>query len=264
MICPNCNSFVEDGNAFCTTCGQTLQAQGNYQGMQYDQGQQHPYRQPQQDPYAQQTNGYQQQNPYGQPQQDPYAQQNPYGQPQQNAYMPQGGQMNGYPAPPSGGKIPAYTTAPDGRQVGMNWFKFIIYVQLFLSAIVGLYNGIQLLTGSHYQGYKDMVYSMFDGLKGADTVFGLCFLVLAGFAIFTRFQLAGFKTMGPRFYLGYLAGVVGITIIYIIVVGGILSKYGAGVSDILTPSTVANIVTSIVLIFVNFIYFKNRKHLFVN
>ena len=220
MICPNCNSFVEDGNAFCTTCGQTLQAQGNYQGMQYDQGQQNPYGQPQQDPYAQQTNGYQQQNPYGQ--------------------------------------------APDGRQVGMNWFKFIIYVQLFLSAIVGLYNGIQLLTGSHYQGYKDMVYSMFDGLKGADTVFGLCFLVLAGFAIFTRFQLAGFKTMGPRFYLGYLAGVVGITIIYIIVVGGILSKYGAGVSDILTPSTVANIVTSIVLIFVNFIYFKNRKHLFVN
>lgn len=302
MICPNCNSFVEDGNTFCTTCGQPLQAQGNYQGMQYgDGGAQQGYTQ-QQDPYAQ-TNGYgqpqqgygqPQQNAYGQPQQNVYGQpqqnayqpqQNAYGQPQQNAYgqpqldpygqpqqqnpyMPQGTQMNGYPAPTQGGGIPSFVTAPDGRQVGMNWFKFIIWVQLFLSALIAVYNGIMLLTGSHYkQGgtdYKEMVYSMFDGLKGCDTAFGILYLCLAGTAIFTRFQLSGFKKKGPAIYIAYLVGALAVAIFYIIVVGGILSKYGASASDIVTPSIVAQIVTSIVLIFVNILYFKNRKHLFVN
>ncbi len=276
MICPNCNSFVEDGNTFCTTCGQPIQAQGNYQGMQY--GDQQGYAQPQQNAYGQpqgyaqpQQNAYGQPQGYAQPQQNAYGQpQQGYGQPQQNPYMPQGTQMNGYPAPApvQSGSVPSYTISPDGRQIGMNWFKFIIWVQLFLSALVGAVNGIRLCTGSIYvqdgQDLRDLIYSMIDGLKGCDVTFGIIFLLLAGAAIFVRFQLSGFKTNGPVFYVGYLSVVLLATIAYIITVSSIISKYGAGIGDILSPSIIAQLITSFVLIIVNIIYFKNRKHLFVN
>ena len=56
------------------------------------------------------------------------------------------------------------------KELGMKWFHFVIYFQLFVSALVGLWNGFQLLTGRIYGENTDRVYSYFSGLKGVDTI----------------------------------------------------------------------------------------------
>lgn len=47
------------------------------------------------------------------------------------------------------------------KELGMKWFHFVIYFQLFVSALVGLWNGFQLLTGRIYGENTDRVYSYF-------------------------------------------------------------------------------------------------------
>ena len=88
------------------------------------------------------------------------------------------------------------------KELGMKWFHFVIYFQLFVSALVGLWNGFQLLTGRIYGENTDRVYSYFSGLKGVDTIIGICYIAIAIFALVTRFMLADFKKSGPAIYIG--------------------------------------------------------------
>lgn len=100
------------------------------------------------------------------PQQNMYNQQGMYNQaPQQNMYNQQG----------------MYNQAPQQpqKELGMKWFHFVIYFQLFVSALVGLWNGFQLLTGRIYGENTDRVYSYFSGLKGVDTIIGICYIAIA-------------------------------------------------------------------------------------
>ena len=123
------------------------------------------------------------------PQQNMYNQQGMYNQaPQQNMYNQQG----------------MYNQAPQQpqKELGMKWFHFVIYFQLFVSALVGLWNGFQLLTGRIYGENTDRVYSYFSGLKGVDTIIGICYIAIAIFALVTRFMLADFKKCGPAMYIG--------------------------------------------------------------
>ena len=285
MICPSCNSFVEDGNTYCTVCGAPLPVQGQYQDMQYQQPQgqygQDPYQaqqqygqQPQQpqQPYGQPQQQYGQQA-YGQPQQ-PYGQpQQPYGQPQQqygqNPYMPQGNPNTFNPGvPPVQGGVPQYVTGTDGRQLGMGWFKFIIYFQLFFSCVVGVINGIRQLTGKIYnQDGRDVsgiVYQVFPSLKPVDIICGICFIAIAGMAIFVRFQLSGFKKNGPKFYIGMIIGSILVNAFYLISAISAVSKLGYPASTIVTPATIGSCIGLVTLLVINIIYFKNRNHLFVN
>ena len=257
MICPKCNSIVKDGIKFCSECGQLLQAQPQqpqYQQPQYQQPQyqQTQYQQPQyQQPQYQQPQ-YQQPQ-YQQPQyQQPQYQQPQYQQPQYQ--QPQA----------SGSKVPAVTYAPDGTQLGMNWFKFIIYFQLFAAAVINIYNSILLFTGGHYQGMSNLVYRTFKGLKAIDITFGLIFLLLTGAAILVRFMLSGFKQIGPKLYLAYLATVGVANLLYIIAVRIVVSRVSSGANMTLSVSSIMQIIVTTVFLIINTIYFKNRKHLFVN
>ena len=245
MNCPKCNSIVDAGSAFCSECGCPLtpaaapQPQPQPQQYQQPQYQQPQYQQPQ----------YQQPQ-YQQPQyQQPQYQQPQYQQPQQQS---------------AGGSVPASTVGPNGQQLGMNWFKFIIYFQLFASCAINLYNGIRVLTGAHYSGMAKLVYSMFKGLKAVDILFGLVFIALAAGAIFVRFQLSGFKAMGPKLYLGLLIAACAASVAYVIAVVIVLrSRTGVAVGSLIATPIIQVLVTGTMVV-VNYIYFKNRKHLFTN
>ncbi|MFR0783695.1 MAG: zinc-ribbon domain-containing protein [Coprococcus sp.] len=114
------------------------------------------------------------------PQQNMYNQQGMYNQaPQQNMYNQQ--------------DMYNQTSQQPQKELGMKWFHFVIYFQLFVSALVGLWNGFQLLTGRIYGENTDRVYSYFSGLKGVDTIIGICYIAIAIFALVTRFMLADFK-----------------------------------------------------------------------
>ena len=144
------------------------------------------------------------------------------------------------------------------KELGMKWFHFVIYFQLFVSALVGLWNGFQLLTGRIYGENTDRVYSYFSGLKGVDTIIGICYIAIAIFALVTRFMLADFKKCGPAMYIGMqVAGLI-ISIAYIASVTSIVD----GLTEYIASSTYGTMAVSIVMLICNIVYFKKRKHLF--
>ncbi len=178
--------------------------------------------------------------------------QNPY---QQNV------QVGGYGQNPYQQNVQSVGYGQTQPQLGMKWFQFIIWFQLFVSALTGVVNGYNIMTGSHYDvtdWQLDYIYNIYDGLKMLDVVTGIAFIVLGIFALITRFMLAGFKKAGPAMYLGLLAANIIFSIIYLAVFSSIVDSI-----DGISSSTIINLVTCFALLIANTVYFKNRKHMFV-
>ncbi len=271
MVCSNCGNQIKEGENFCMVCGSPVSSVGQYNQMNYEQPQnveQNAYQQQQsiqQNTYGQIQNT-QQNNTYGQSQ---FGQQNAYGQPQygqqqqnmqQNAYGQQqyGQQNNAYQRLMQQN---TYAAPVNNTALGMKWFKFIIWVQLFLNAILNVRQGIIALTGAHYDGAADRVYRIYENLKIYDTIYGVAVILLAVFAIWTRFKLSEFKKDGPVMYFIFLGANIVLPLIYVIFVAGELS---ASVGEVLSNGPGTTIIGCLVMLIANIVYFKNRKHLFVN
>ena len=145
----------------------------------------------------------------------------------------------------------------------MGWFKFLIYFGLWAGAVLNLFNAIQLFTGSHYgdKATIELVYLVFPDLKGLDVGIGFAMVALVALGLITRFRLAGYHKNAPLLLATTYAANAIISIIYVFGAGSIVSF------DIIADalrSTVTSVITSIVMIIINFIYFGKRKHLFVN
>jgi hypothetical protein len=146
------------------------------------------------------------------------------------------------------------------KELGMKWFKFLIYFALWAGAVLNVANGVQALTGIQYNSNNvtaEMVYSRFPTLKGVDVFYGVACMLIAVLQISVRFALAKFKTYGPLML--YLLDVIIIIIglIYIIAVSTI-------VPGLSVASTLAPIIVSVVRLIIDVIYFKKRKDLFKN
>ena len=256
MFCKYCGTEITDSTRPCPKCG-------NYQGagvdgMDHSAQKQPNYQQPNyQQPNYQQPN-YQQPN-YQQPNyQQPNYQQPNYQQPnyQQPNYQQPNYQQSNYQQPP-------YPVQPQTMYpYPMKWYKALIYVLLFLTALSGLVNGIMFFSGSHYQGYGDMVYAMIPGLKGLDSFVGILSLALIPVAIITRQKLAGFKRDSLNWLMiTYVLGAA-TSLIYtfgaIAIVGDLLPV------EELISTQVVSLIASVVVIVLNNIYFKKRASLFIN
>lgn len=218
MFCPNCGAQVNDGEKFCQNCGAPMEQKPAQPQYQQPQYQQPQYQQPQ----------YQQQ--YQQPQ---------YQQPAQPQYQQ-----------------PFYQ--PAQPETPMKWYKFIIYCQLFLTALINIAAGFVALTGAQYEGAADMVYGVWPSMKGMDLFYGIALIAVGAFAIYVRQLLAKYKKNGPNLYLIMCAATIILSLIYIFGVQAITGVNGS------SGSTTSNLVTSIVMIIVNKIYFDKRRHLFIN
>ena len=145
------------------------------------------------------------------------------------------------------------------NNLGMKWYKFLIYFSLFAGAVINVASGIPFLNGSIYGGYADNVYSVFPALKTVDVMYGIVALATAVLCIVARFALAKYKKNGPALLLSiYAIGIV-VSIVYFIAVKSIVTDI-----DLDTSSIVSSLVSSVVMIIINKIYFDKRKHLFVN
>ena len=205
-------------------------------------------------------------NQYGQPN---YNGQNYNGQPNYN-----GQNYNGQPN--YGGQNynqpynqPIYTnpSTVSSNGLGMKWYKFIIYVQLFLSALSGLVNGIKYITGSVYgdASERETIYGFFPSMKTVSTITGILMLAAAVVAIIARQKLAGFKHDGPMFYYITCGISIGASLIYCIAAYSELSKYSwlVDTSSYLAGSIIG-ILISVGLLIANIIYFGHRKDMFTN
>lgn len=144
----------------------------------------------------------------------------------------------------------------------MKWYKFVIWVQLFLSAFMNLGNGIRYMTGIIYGDSASMVYLMFKSLKTLDVFMGVLCIAAAVLAIIARQSLAHFKKNGPLLYYVCCGAGIVYNLIYLFGLSavGVLSAVGSQVASELG----SYIAGYSVMLAVNIMYFKKRMHLFVN
>lgn len=248
MFCQKCGASITGQEAFCPNCGAVVL---NKQQEQPAQNAQMSYAQGNQQ-YQQPNQQYQQQ--YQQPNQ----------QAQNVGYMPNYGMPQQGVNPNTWAEIKRNNCIynENGVPMGIGWFKFIVYVQLFLSALMSLYNAITFLTGSLYGGElaKALVYSFYSGLQAVDVIAGIVCLGIAALTIVTRFQLTGLKKSGPAMYFAvYIANIV-VSLLYIIIVCGCIVKD----FSMLSASIFSSIISSVVFLVINIIYFGKRKLVFKN
>lgn len=145
--------------------------------------------------------------------------------------------------------------------LGMNWYKFVIYVQWIIGVAVGLFTGISMITGLQYGNRADLVYGFYSSLKIIDVIIGLTNIVLSVLFIYTRFGLKRFKANSIGIYL--ILPIISIvsTIIYLIVLSSIINVSLFDNESIATE-TIGTIVASLGLFIMNYIYFNHRRHLF--
>ena len=147
------------------------------------------------------------------------------------------------------------------QQPSMKWHKFLIYFSLWFSAVVAALNAFSLLTGSRYgsQDVMDAFYTHYQGLKSVDTVFGILLFALAGYLIYTRFQLAGFKPGAPnKLTVTYVLSAA-VNIGYLLVTSSVTKL---PLSEIGGSSISGSIAISVAMIIVNYNYYKKRDILF--
>ena len=146
-------------------------------------------------------------------------------------------------------------------EMPMKWHKFLIYFSLWMGALGCLVTAFQLMTGAHYgSGMADMVYSYFKALKTVDVIFGLLYIAIGIFMIYTHFQLSNLKIGAPRkltlVYILQLAGSIG----YILLAASIIN---VSLAEVVDSQMIASLLTSVVMIFVNRVYYGKRSHMFV-
>lgn len=246
MFCPHCGTNLPDDTKFCTACGASLATA----------------EAPQQAPVAPAPE-YQQ--PEQQPQQQAY-QQPQYQQPQQQAYQqPQ----QPYAQPVYGAPAPMALT--------MKWFKFLIYFALWASAVLNAINAYAFFSDYRYTdkgtSFQKLYYSLFDGLQALDIVVGILCLVAIVIAIVTRFRLASFRKDGPKWLSMVYALNILISLVYVIGVIIVVENAaapGANTEKLLwgedsvfqLEGYVGTMISGVLMIGLNGVYFKKRKHLF--
>lgn len=147
------------------------------------------------------------------------------------------------------------------RPLGMKWFKFNIYFLIWLGMLMNLADGLGYITGSVYfnEGLDPReVYSVFPKLKNVDRFFGVVACLFALLQLITRYRLARYKRYAPYFlYACYVIGAV-FSFSYAVAVGIILD------GQIITAQVIGSIAGSVLMLGINFNYFRKREYLFVN
>lgn len=235
MFCQSCGYQISDGSKFCNNCGTTIVNAVPPQQV----------KQPVQQP----NNTAPQQSTYSTPKPDAA----PPQQPVYTAPKPQ----TTYTAPQQNNNY-QFNNTGEVQELPMKWYKFVIYFQLFASAVSNLIGLIMCFTGAHYGGgyMTDLVYSYYDGLRGFDIFMGICCIPLIASAIYTRFRLSAFRKDAIFWlFMTYGANVV-FSLIYLIGVSSIIQNFDA--------SQFSPIVGNASLLVCSSVYFNKRKHLFVN
>ncbi len=157
-----------------------------------------------------------------------------------------------------------YPSAPSPDDYSMKWHKFLIYFALWLSAVLNIVSAFGYFTGSAYNASgasASRVYSTFPGLKGVDIFMGICLLAIGVMALVTRFALAGYKQNGPKMLLILYGINLVVPVLYLILAS---TTTGLSIAQLTGTSTWTSLITSLVMIFANKVYYDKRAALFVN
>lgn len=128
------------------------------------------------------------------------------------------------------------TEMKNEKEMPMKWYKFVIYVQLFVNALINLRNGA--------------LYFYHGGMSTAYNILGIFSILGAVYAVIVRQFLAHYKKIAPILYY--------INWAFSIVLSAVEMYLGPGEINYVSLSI------GIAILVDNVVYFKKRKHLFVN
>ncbi|MBO7288934.1 MAG: zinc ribbon domain-containing protein [Clostridia bacterium] len=155
---------------------------------------------------------------------------------------------------------------PFTSHLPMNWYKFLIIVSLYASAITSFMGGIMYLTGYIYNMQSAgeinayMIYMEYGkALLTADIAYGALSVAYGIFGFIVRSKLAHFKKNAPRYlYAWYAMGLI-------ISIGYAIATCIIGTAPVsFFAAQLPQFIGEIVLLYLNYIYFSKRKHFFVN
>lgn len=163
----------------------------------------------------------------------------------------------------------AQNSAPAQAELPMKWFKFVIYVQLFLSALVSVVNVVSYLSGSFAANLTGLsgsmptsvaariVYDEFPGLWPLVVVLAVLSAGMAVWSIVVRQWLAHYQWRGVQgLYILYVL-VIAANVITMLGLSIIFYNFVLGLA-----STAPMLIGQVVMLVLNRIYFNKRQHLF--
>ena len=164
--------------------------------------------------------------------------------------------------PVAGAPYPAAAAEPP-----MKWYKFVIWVQLFLNALMLAVTTFQLAQGAFT--FVSGVFPSFAAAYGYvpgewvlftvfNAVFAVLFCALAVMCIVVRQELAAFKRVGPMHYYVLMGAIIGVQLLYIVIQSLMMGTL------LMNPAAFSGLFFAVALIFINKAYFDKRMHLFVN
>lgn len=147
------------------------------------------------------------------------------------------------------------------RQYPMNWYKFVIYFQLFAAAALRIWTAKEYFCGDYYGGMKtaQQVYSVWGRLRTLDLTAGVLSVALAFYMIVVRQRLYYYRKHAEWYYAAIFPVVALIDLGYSAAAGRII-----GVHVAYDGIALMSLLESLVMAVLNFIYFRKRKELFVN
>lgn len=158
-------------------------------------------------------------------------------------------------------KVMTETSKPE---LGMKWFKFLIYFLLLFNAAEDLLDSVMMIFDIRHELWEMDYY--FDGnLRWLGIFFGAAWIVTAAIQIYLRFELAKFKKDAPKKYIIFEI-LDSVLFLAYNLAGGIVSA-GSDTETIIgvtVGSVIGASLGAFTYIYLNIIYFRKRSHLFVN
>ena len=141
----------------------------------------------------------------------------------------------------------------------MNWYKFLIYFFLWVSAAVNIMSGVQYILG----GQTEEMLEAFPILSTIDLFYGVLTLGMGALALFTRFALANYRKNAPALTVGLFTYGLVISLGYNALVLSLTFSAYDPVELIITGMSAGTLVMlNLALIVCNHLYFKKRRRLF--
>ncbi len=150
-------------------------------------------------------------------------------------------------------------------ELGMKWFNFLIYFNLFFGALEDLLSAAAMIFDIRHE-VLGMEYYFEGNMRWLGILFGILWIIIAAAVIYIRFDLAKFKKGAPKRYI--IIEVIGSALFLLYSVAGMLFTASSGITAYIIGSAIGSVIGSAIGTFVfaycNVIYFKKRDHLFIN
>ena len=171
-----------------------------------------------------------------------------------------------------------YQPQSESNQLGMTFYKILVYLGLPFGILSNFVLAIQYLTGNIYansmstilpmdefyeygigkKNIANIVYSQFDGLREFDMFYAIMLLVIAAFTCYAWFCLKNFKQKAMIYCTNIYALNAFLSFIQSIVMTCHVKNFSV------LGTGVMSIFVGIISIAIVRTYLENRKHLFIN